>query len=173
MYISSWLIVIHAIEILTYGGSVAQRSELKIWLRKTRVQIPNSDYWWNLSSVILGTNLPRFVNSQLVFFLPVGILNFWMNEFMFEFEFEILNEWDFVIETLRNEDRRNDDGSCEKYYFSFIFCTFSCDFAWDFRTVKGKRFSLEGKQRLSNFVVWRSRCPQDPKSDISAAYQWR
>ena len=30
---------------------------------------------------------------------------------------------------------------------------FSCDFVRDSRTVNGKRFSLEGKQRLSNFVV--------------------
>ena len=29
----------------------------------------------NLSSVILGANSPRFVNSQLVCLLPVGILN--------------------------------------------------------------------------------------------------
>ena len=28
--------------------------------RKTRVQIPDSDYWMNLSSVIPGANLPRF-----------------------------------------------------------------------------------------------------------------
>ena len=26
--------------------------------------------------------------------------------------------------TLRNENERNDDGSCEKYYFSFIFLRF-------------------------------------------------
>ena len=33
----------------------------------------------DLSSVILGANSPRFVNSQLVYLLPVGILN-WEKE---------------------------------------------------------------------------------------------
>ena len=65
------------------GGSVTQWKEAA-WLSgqnwgfecgKTRVQIPDSDYWMNLSSVILGANSPRFVNSQLVCLLPVGILN--------------------------------------------------------------------------------------------------
>ena len=54
---------------------MVQWSELGIWIRKTRVQIPDSDYWMDLSSVILGANSPRFVNSQLVCLLPVGILN--------------------------------------------------------------------------------------------------
>ena len=63
------------------GGSVAQWSELGIWIQKTRVQIPDSDYWMDLSSVILGANSPRFVNSQLFVnsLLPVGILN-WEKE---------------------------------------------------------------------------------------------
>ena len=55
-------------------GSMAQWSELGIWMWKTRVQIPESNYWMDLSSVILGANSPHFVNSQLVCFLPVGIL---------------------------------------------------------------------------------------------------
>ena len=55
--------------------SMAQWSELGIWIQKTRVQIPDSDYWMDLSSVILGANSPRFVNNQLVCLLPVGILN--------------------------------------------------------------------------------------------------
>ena len=42
---------------------------------KTRVQIPDSDGWMNLSYVIPGANSPRFVNSQLVCLLPVAILN--------------------------------------------------------------------------------------------------
>ena len=33
-------------------------------------------------------------------------------------------------------------------------------------------FSLEGKQRLPKFF-WRSRCPQNPKSEHFEAYQWR
>ena len=55
-------------------GSVAQWSELGIWMRKTRVLIPDLDSGMNLSSVISGANSPCFVNSQLVCLLPVGIL---------------------------------------------------------------------------------------------------
>ena len=55
--------------------SVAKWSELGIWIRKTPDQIPDSDYWIDLCSVILGANAPRFLNSQLVCLLPVGILN--------------------------------------------------------------------------------------------------
>ena len=79
------------------------------------------------------------------------------------------NGIDWFIGTLRNEDGSKDDGSCEKYYFSFSFpvldhrSIFPFDFARDFWTVKGKRFSFEGKQRLSNFVVWPSRCSQNSK----------
>ena len=57
-----------------------------------------------------------------------------------------------------NEDRSKDDGSCEKYYFSFSFSVldhqwiFPFDFARDTRTEKVKRFNLEDKQGLSNFV---------------------
>ena len=36
-----------------------------------------------------------------------------------------------------------------------------------------KRFSLKGKQRLSNFIVWHSHCPQISKSELSAVYHWR
>ena len=82
-YCSTLKVSVKMIVSVLMGGSVAQWSELGIWIRKTGVQIPNSDYWMDLSSVILGTNLPRFVNSQLVCLLPVGILN-WESE-----------EWDF------------------------------------------------------------------------------
>ena len=51
---------------------------LGIWMLKTRVQISDSDYWMNLSSMIPGANSPRFVNSQLVCLLPVLILNWGM-----------------------------------------------------------------------------------------------
>ena len=54
---------------------MAQWSESGIWMRKTRVQIPDSDYWMNLSSVIPGATSPRFVNSQLVCLLPAAIPN--------------------------------------------------------------------------------------------------
>ena len=57
------------------GGSMAQWSELGIWMQKTRAQIPNLDYWMNLFSITPGENSPCFVNSQLVCLLPVGILN--------------------------------------------------------------------------------------------------
>ena len=59
-------------------GSVVRVGD---WMRKTRVQIPDSAYWMNLSSVIQGASSPRFVNSQLVFLLPVGILN-WERGFL-------------------------------------------------------------------------------------------
>ena len=61
------------------GGSVAQWSELGIWIWKTWVRIPNPYYWMNLSLVILGANWPHFVSSQLVCLLPVGIRN-WERE---------------------------------------------------------------------------------------------
>ena len=40
-------------------GSVAQWSELGIWMQE--IQIPDSDYWMNLSSVTPGAGSPRFV----------------------------------------------------------------------------------------------------------------
>ena len=80
-YLACWLLYTEYAQL--YGsvllhlekiGSVTQWSELGIWMWKTQVQIP-SDYWMNLSSVIPGANSPHFVNSELVCFLPVGILN--------------------------------------------------------------------------------------------------
>ena len=46
---------------------------------KIQVQIPNSDYWMNLSSAIPGANSPHFVNSQLAYLLSIGILNWDLN----------------------------------------------------------------------------------------------
>ena len=68
-------VVTNEISKVSSGGSVAQWSELGFECGKTRVQIPDSDYWMNLSSAIPGANSPRFVNSQLVCLQPVGILN--------------------------------------------------------------------------------------------------
>ena len=57
------------------------------------------------------------------------------------------------------EDGSKDHGNCEKYHFSFSFSVL--DHWW--RTGKGKRFGLEGKQRLLYFAVWRSSCHRTPK----------
>ena len=58
----------------------------------------------------------------------------------------------------------NNGGSCAKIIFSFSFSflhvwlIFCFDFARDLRTESGLRFRLQGKQRLSNFLAWPSRC---------------
>ena len=127
-------------------------------------------------------------NAWIVISLRVALLDGWFiypRQIFSVFEDESkqvdsnIQVFYLLIGNLRNQDGRNDNCSCEKYYFLFSFSFLDHRQIFHFgnsRTEKGKSFSLEGKQRLSNFVVWRSRCPQIPKSELlwaTATYQWR